>query len=84
MSPSCYHAFGKRGKSAREVEDERLSTKIAAIYAANYNCYGARKIWHALPVSFRNGTPFIHCVNSFYNLPQTKEVINAPLRDKGE
>ncbi|GHV31696.1 hypothetical protein FACS1894167_14310 [Synergistales bacterium] len=48
MSPSCYHAFGKRGKSAREVEDERLSTKIAAVYAANYNCYGVCKIWHAL------------------------------------
>ncbi|GHV31605.1 hypothetical protein FACS1894167_14140 [Synergistales bacterium] len=39
MKQPC-HAFRKRVKSAREVEDERLSTKIAAIYAANYNCYG--------------------------------------------
>jgi putative transposase len=48
VSPSCYYAFKKRGKSAREVEDERLSARIEVIYAANYSCYGVRKMWHAL------------------------------------
>jgi putative transposase len=48
VSPSCYYAFKKRGKSTRQVEDERLSGKIAAIYAANYSCYGVRKMWRTL------------------------------------
>jgi putative transposase len=46
--PSSYYAFKHRGKSARQVEDERLSTRIAAIYEANYSCYGVSKIWQAL------------------------------------
>jgi putative transposase len=48
VSPSCYYAFRGRGKSARKIEDERLSSRIAAIYTANYSCYGVRKIWRAL------------------------------------
>jgi putative transposase len=48
VSPSCYYAFRHRGKSAREMEDERLSERITNIYEANYRCYGARKIWRAL------------------------------------
>jgi putative transposase len=48
VSPSCYYAFKKRGKSAREIEDERLRAKSTAIYEANYNCYGVRKLWRAL------------------------------------
>ena len=45
VSPPCYHAFRKRVKSAREVEDGRLCAKIAAFYAENYRCYGVRKMW---------------------------------------
>ena len=48
VSPSCYYAFRYRGKSAREIGDERLGAMIAAIYAANYSCYGVRKMWRAL------------------------------------
>jgi putative transposase len=47
-SPSSYYAFKHRGKSARAVEDERLSVRIADIYEANYSCYGVLKIWRAL------------------------------------
>jgi putative transposase len=48
VSPSCYYAFKHRGKSAREIEDERLSARIAAIYEKNYSCYGVRKVWRTL------------------------------------
>jgi putative transposase len=48
ISPSCYHAFRRRGKSARQIEDERLSARIEAIYEANYSCYGVRKVWRTL------------------------------------
>jgi putative transposase len=47
-SPSSYYAFRERGKSARQIADERLSAQITAIYEANYSCYGVRKIWRAL------------------------------------
>jgi putative transposase len=47
-SPSSYYAFKRRGKSARAVEDERLSVRIADIYEANYSCHGVLKIWRAL------------------------------------
>jgi putative transposase len=40
--------FRKCGKSARQTEDERLSARIAAIYAANYSCYGVSKVRRAL------------------------------------
>jgi putative transposase len=46
--PSCYYAFRHRDKSPRQIEDERLSVRIEAIYADNYSCYGVRKMWHAL------------------------------------
>jgi putative transposase len=49
VSPSCYYAFGHRGKSARQIEDGRLSARIEEIYAANYSCYGVLKVWRALP-----------------------------------
>ncbi|MDR0764266.1 MAG: IS3 family transposase [Synergistaceae bacterium] len=51
VSRSCYYAFKRRGKSAREEgeEDDRLSAKIEVIYTANYGCYGIREIWRALP-----------------------------------
>jgi hypothetical protein len=52
VPPLCYYAFRKRGKSARKIEDERLGARIASIYAANYNCYGVRKMWRALLTSF--------------------------------
>jgi putative transposase len=48
VSASCYYAFKHRGKSARDVEDARLSARIKAIYEANYSCYGVRKAWRAL------------------------------------
>ena len=48
VSPSCYYAFKHRGKSARQLEDERLSARIAYIYEANYRCYGVRKVWRSL------------------------------------
>jgi putative transposase len=58
VSASCYHAFRNRGKSAREIEDTRLSARIEAIYEANYSCYGVRKIWRAL---LREGETAARC-----------------------
>jgi putative transposase len=58
VSPSCYHAFRHRGKSARRVEDERLGARIEAIYEANYRCYGVRKMWRAL---LREGETAARC-----------------------
>jgi hypothetical protein len=37
VSASSYHAFGHRGKSSRQIEDERLSAQIEAVYEANYH-----------------------------------------------
>jgi putative transposase len=48
VSASGYHAFRNRGKSARQIRDERLIARIEAVYGANYSCYGVRKMWRAL------------------------------------
>ncbi|MDR1183491.1 MAG: IS3 family transposase [Coriobacteriales bacterium] len=48
LSPSGYYAFKKRMPSARSLRDEELKEKIVQIYKENLECYGVRKIWHAL------------------------------------
>jgi putative transposase len=51
-------ASGYRGKSARQIEDERLIARIEAVCEANCSCYGVRKVWRAL---LREGETAARC-----------------------
>lgn len=48
IAPSTYYAAKSRPASPRAVRDERLKSEITRIYQANYQVYGARKIWRQL------------------------------------
>jgi putative transposase len=48
FSPSTYHAYKRRKSSARSINDERLTALILQSYDDNYECYGAKKMWHDL------------------------------------
>jgi putative transposase len=58
IAPSTYYAAKARPVSARSARDEQLTTLIKQIHAANYDVYGARKIWHEL---HRHGVPVARC-----------------------
>ena len=45
--------------TAREVSDADLKPKIAAVHAANYGVYGARKVWLTLNRERPAGAPAI-------------------------
>lgn len=46
--PATYYEHRGRQSTAREVRDAELKPKIAAVHAANYGVYGARKVWLTL------------------------------------
>jgi transposase InsO family protein len=48
VSASAYYQRAKGERSARSLEDERLSRQIAVIHEANYCAYGYRRMWIAL------------------------------------
>ena len=48
VSASAYYQRAKGKRSARALEDERLSALIAEIHEANYCAYGYRRMWIAL------------------------------------
>lgn len=48
VSASAYHQRKTGERSARTVEDERLTEKIREVHAANYECYGYRRMTVAL------------------------------------
>jgi transposase InsO family protein len=48
VSASAYYQRAKGERSARSLEDERLSRLIAEIHEANYCAYGYRRMWIAL------------------------------------
>lgn len=48
IAPSTYYAFRKRPPSKRRQRDDHLLSVILRVYHANYSCFGARKLWHAL------------------------------------
>ena len=48
IAPSTYYQVKGRPPSARAVRDEELMPLIRTIYHANYQVYGARKIWEEL------------------------------------
>jgi len=48
VSASAYYQRATGRRSARAVADERLLGRIEAVHAANYHCYGYRRMWLAL------------------------------------
>jgi len=48
VAPSTYYAHKARPPSARAVADERLKSEITRVYKANFEVYGAEKLWRQL------------------------------------
>ena len=48
MSASAYYERASGRRSARSVEDERLTTVIVETHAKNYSAYGYRRTWKTL------------------------------------
>jgi putative transposase len=48
VAPSGYYAHKARPPSARALRDAELKVEIARVHKANYEVYGARKIWRQL------------------------------------
>jgi putative transposase len=48
IAPATYYERRARKPTAREERDEELKPRIAAVHAANYGVYGARKVWLTL------------------------------------
>lgn len=47
VAPSTYYAARARAPSARALRDEALVPVLVGIWEANYQVYGARKLWRA-------------------------------------
>lgn len=45
IAPATYYEHRSRTPTSREVRDEDLKPRIAAVHAANFGVYGARKVW---------------------------------------
>ncbi len=45
IAVSTYYAAKSRPASARSVRDNEVAEALHRIYADNYSCYGARKLW---------------------------------------
>ncbi|MGO2515735.1 MAG: IS3 family transposase [Corynebacterium variabile] len=45
IAVSTYYAVKSRPASARSVRDDEVAAALHCIYADNYSCYGARKLW---------------------------------------
>jgi putative transposase len=58
VAASTYHAATARVPSPRQLRDERLKGEILRVYDANFQVYGARKIWRQLR---REGTEVARC-----------------------
>ena len=48
VSASAYHQRATGERSARRIEDERLTARIREVHSANYECYGYRRVHAAL------------------------------------
>jgi putative transposase len=58
IAPSTYYDQVNRGPSRRQARDAVLTSEIVRVHAANYEVYGARKMWLALN---REGIPVARC-----------------------
>ena len=48
MSASAYYQRAAGERSARRVEDERLTARIREVHEQNFECYGYPRVWHEL------------------------------------
>jgi putative transposase len=48
VAPSTYYAARDRPRSARALRDAALKVEIRRVYDANFQVYGARKLWRQL------------------------------------
>ncbi len=58
IAPSTYYAATSRPPSPRAVRDEQLKAEIMRVWKANFEVYGAFKVWRELN---RQGTPVARC-----------------------
>ncbi len=47
MAPSTYYAARNRAASTRAQRDAELTPRLVELWKANYEVYGARKLWKA-------------------------------------
>jgi len=48
VAPSTYYSAKSRSPSARAIRDAALKVTLLALWVANYEVYGARKLWKAV------------------------------------
>ncbi len=48
VSASAYYQRATGERSARSVEDERLTARIRDVHEQNFECYGYPRVWHEL------------------------------------
>ena len=48
IAPSTYYEHRSTPPSTRQLRDAELKPRVAAVHAANYGVYGARKVWLTL------------------------------------
>jgi putative transposase len=48
VSASAYYQRATGERSARSVEDERLTARIGEVHSQNFECYGYPRVWHEL------------------------------------
>ena len=48
VSASAYYQRATGERSARSVEDERLTARIREVHERNFECYGYPRVWHEL------------------------------------
>ena len=48
VSASAYYRRATGERSARSVEDERLTCRIREVHEQNFECYGYPRVWHEL------------------------------------
>jgi putative transposase len=58
IAPSTYYEARNRVPSRRAVRDEQLAAEVTRVHQANYDVYGARKVWLQLN---REGIEVAHC-----------------------
>jgi putative transposase len=58
VSASAYYERRSGRRSARQLDDERLTDRIRELHTANYCAYGYRRMWLALR---RAGEPVARC-----------------------
>ena len=48
VSASAFYQRATGERSARSVEDERLTARVQEVHGQNFECYGYPRVWHEL------------------------------------